>query len=134
MARRETMKTGYRYLAAAAAIGVIGAVFVAYARAYPVIMMFFTVFVLLPPFVVSFYIGVLELILGNRSGDGPGVARSLCLATLTPAVCIAWRRFPSFRRGPTTWRPEPRTSWAAPRTIVHVHSSNASSGGASRPV
>jgi hypothetical protein len=66
------MRTGYRYLAAAAAIGVIGAVFVAYARAHPVLMMFFSVFVLLPPFVVLFYIGVLELLLGNRSGDGPG--------------------------------------------------------------
>jgi hypothetical protein len=69
------MRSGYLYSMATVAIGVIGAVFIGFARPYPVIMVFFSVFLFLPPFLVFFYLAVLELIWGDRLGGGGGPER-----------------------------------------------------------
>jgi hypothetical protein len=78
------MNCGYRYLAATVAIGVTGAVFIALAYPYRAIMTLFSVLLLLP-FVIFLYLGVLELIWGNRLGGGGGPERG---EELVPATDV----------------------------------------------
>jgi len=66
------MKPGLRYLAVAAAIAVIGAILAWYARAHPVVVTFFGIWLVLLPVVVFVYIGVLELCFGRRVASGSG--------------------------------------------------------------
>jgi len=65
------MRSSYPYFAVTVAIGVIGAVFVAFTTAHPRLMTF-VIFWLLLPFVMFFFLGVVELVWGHRLGGGPG--------------------------------------------------------------
>ncbi len=66
------MRPGVGYLAAAAAIAVVGANLARYEQAHPVIVTFFGIWLVVLPVVVLAYVGVLELCVRDRSASGPG--------------------------------------------------------------
>jgi len=73
------MRSGVGYLAAAAAVAVVGASVARYEGAHPVIVTFFGVWLVVLPVVVFAYVGVVELCVRDRSvsGSGGGGAREV---------------------------------------------------------
>ena len=93
------MKSGHVYLAATGSIGVIGAVFIGLTYPYPVIMIFFSVFGFLPPFLVFLYLGVLELVWGSRSGGVPPRLRDGLVLVANEPLEVAGVAQPGGMRG-----------------------------------